>query len=37
MKNTLFIDIETASGKADFSLLSPKMQSLWLRKAKNLP
>lgn len=37
IKNTLFIDIETASGKADFDLLSPKMQQLWLRKAKSLP
>ncbi|RVU24221.1 3'-5' exonuclease [Sandaracinomonas limnophila] len=36
-RNTLFIDIETASGKGDFSQLSPKMQSLWLKKAKNLP
>lgn len=36
IKNTLFIDIETASGKADFDLLSPKMQSLWLRKARTL-
>ena len=36
IKNTLFIDIETASGKADFDLLSPKMQELWLRKAKGL-
>lgn len=36
IKNTLFIDIETASGKADFDLLSPKMQALWLRKAKTL-
>jgi predicted PolB exonuclease-like 3'-5' exonuclease len=37
IKNTLFIDIETASGKSDFSMLSPKMQALWMRKAKTLP
>lgn len=36
-RNTLFIDIETASGKANFSQLSEKMQALWLKKAKNLP
>ncbi len=36
-KNTLFIDIETASGQKDFALLSNKMQALWLRKAKSLP
>lgn len=35
-KNTLFIDIETASGSADFASLSPKMQALWERKAKYL-
>lgn len=36
-RNTLFIDIETASGKSDFSQLSDKMKALWQKKAKNLP
>lgn len=35
-KNSLFIDIETASGRASFSELSVNMQKLWLRKAKSL-
>jgi len=36
-KNTLFIDIETASGCADFSQMSEKMQDFWVKKAKNMP
>ena len=35
-RNTLFIDIETASGMSDFSLLSDKMKNLWVKKAKNI-
>lgn len=35
-KNSLFIDIETASGRASFSELTVNMQKLWLRKAKSL-
>ncbi|MHA8075292.1 3'-5' exonuclease [Aquirufa sp. TARAVU-A1A] len=35
-KNTLFLDIETVSGKSDFSQISEKMQEFWLKKAKNL-
>ena len=36
-KNTLFIDIETASGCADFSQISEKLQDFWVKKAKNMP
>ncbi len=36
-KNTLFIDIETASGCSDFSQMSEKMQDFWVKKAKNMP
>lgn len=35
-KNTLFLDIETVSGKSDFSQLSERMKDFWLKKAKNL-
>lgn len=35
-KNTLFLDIETAAGEADFSLLSDKMKNFWVKKANNL-
>jgi len=35
-KNTLFLDIETVSGKSDFSQISQRMQEFWLKKAKNL-
>jgi 3'-5' exonuclease len=35
-KNLLFIDIETASGKASFGELSERMQRLWLKKASFL-
>jgi predicted PolB exonuclease-like 3'-5' exonuclease len=34
-KNTLFIDIETASGCEDFSSISNNMKELWVKKAKN--
>jgi predicted PolB exonuclease-like 3'-5' exonuclease len=34
-KNTLFIDIETASGYEDFSSISNNMKELWVKKAKN--
>lgn len=36
VKNLLFIDIETVSEESDFTLLSEKMQKLWLHKAKYL-
>lgn len=35
-KNTLFLDIETVSGKTDFYQLSDRMKEFWLKKAKNL-
>lgn len=35
-KSTLFIDIETSSGEANFAMVSDKMKELWVKKAKNL-
>jgi predicted PolB exonuclease-like 3'-5' exonuclease len=35
-KSTLFIDIETSSGQANFASISDKMKELWVKKAKNL-
>lgn len=35
-KNLLLIDIETVASVADFSQLSPRMQSLWNKKASQL-
>ncbi len=35
-RNSLFIDIETASGEEAFANLSENMQRLWLRKARSL-
>lgn len=36
LKNLLFIDIETASGEADFSDLSEAMQELWVKKGRKV-
>lgn len=35
-KNTLFVDIETASGSENFFSISDKMKDFWVKKAKNL-
>ncbi len=36
LKNTLFLDVETASDKEKFSLLTQRMQLLWKKKARLL-
>ena len=34
--NVLFLDIETVSGKPEFSALSPALQALWANKARQI-
>ena len=34
LKNILFLDIETVSGKRNFEVLSGDMQELWIYKTK---